>query len=70
MKTSILVITLALMASCTQQNAKIEIEQNVESRSAKEIVSGRYNVAFLIMDGVYNTELTAPYDIFHHTIFV
>lgn len=29
----------------------------------------RYNVAFLIMDGVYNTELTAPLDIFQHTIF-
>ena len=29
--------------------------------------SDRYNVAFLIMDGVYNTELTAPFDIFHHT---
>ncbi len=28
-----------------------------------------YNAAFLIMDGVYNTELTAPYDIFQHTIF-
>ncbi len=28
-----------------------------------------YQVAFLIMDGVYNTELTAPYDIFHHTVF-
>lgn len=28
-----------------------------------------YNVAFLIMDGTYNTELTAPYDIFQHTIF-
>jgi transcriptional regulator GlxA family with amidase domain len=28
-----------------------------------------YNVAFLIMDGVYNTELTAPFDIFQHTIF-
>ncbi len=28
-----------------------------------------YNVAFLIMDGVYNTELTAPYDIFQHTRF-
>ncbi|MEM1328485.1 MAG: DJ-1/PfpI family protein [Bacteroidota bacterium] len=28
-----------------------------------------YQVAFLIMDGVYNTELTAPYDIFQHTIF-
>lgn len=29
----------------------------------------RYNVAFLIMDGVYNTELTAPFDIFQHTTF-
>ena len=29
----------------------------------------RYNAAFLIMDGVFNTELTAPYDIFQHTIF-
>lgn len=28
-----------------------------------------YNVALLIMDGVYNTELTAPYDIFQHTVF-
>lgn len=28
-----------------------------------------YNVGFLIMDGVYNTELTAPYDIFQHTQF-
>lgn len=26
-----------------------------------------YKVGFLIMDGVYNTELTAPYDIFQHT---
>lgn len=31
--------------------------------------STRLNACFLIMDGVYNTELTAPYDIFHHTIF-
>jgi len=34
-----------------------------------DLPSERYNVAFLIMDGVYNTELTAPYDIFQHTIF-
>lgn len=26
-------------------------------------------VGFLIVDGVYNTELTAPFDIFHHTMF-
>ncbi len=28
-----------------------------------------YNVAFLLMDGVYNSELIAPWDIFHHTKF-
>jgi len=27
------------------------------------------NVGFLIVDGVYNTELTAPLDVFQHTIF-
>ena len=27
------------------------------------------SVGFLIRDGVYNTELTAPWDMFHHTVF-
>ena len=27
------------------------------------------NVGFLIVDGVYNTELTAPLDVFHHSVF-
>lgn len=30
---------------------------------------GAVNVGFLVVDGAYNTELTAPYDIFHHTVF-
>ncbi|HHM21715.1 MAG TPA: glutamine amidotransferase, partial [Bacteroidetes bacterium] len=34
-----------------------------------DIHPNRYNVAFLIMNGVYNTELTAPFDIFQHTVF-
>ena len=34
-----------------------------------KLEKGRYNVGILILDGVFNTELTAPYDIFHHTIF-
>jgi len=29
----------------------------------------RLQVAFLVVDGVYNTELTAPFDIFHHVRF-
>lgn len=35
------------------------------------IASGKrpLQVGFMIVDGVYNTELTAPYDIFQHTIF-
>ena len=41
-------------------------QQKKESQSLPE---GRYNVAFLIMDGVFNTELTAPFDIFQHTIY-
>ena len=32
-------------------------------------LSRKINVGFLIVDGVYNSELMAPYDIFHHTIF-
>ncbi len=31
--------------------------------------SNAYNVGFLIMDGVYNTELVASWDVFHHTRF-
>lgn len=45
---------------------------DLADRSANKyqnIIEGRYNVAFLIMDGTFNTELTAPFDIFHHTIF-
>lgn len=34
---------------------------------APDLDPDNYNVAFLIMDGTYNTELTAPYDIFQHT---
>ncbi|WP_046756984.1 DJ-1/PfpI family protein [Kordia jejudonensis] len=34
-----------------------------------KLESNRYNVGFLIMDGVFNTELTAPFDIFQHTVF-
>ena len=40
-----------------------------EERFFPELKPDRYNVGFLIMDGVYNSELTAPFDIFQHTIF-
>ncbi|TMM32488.1 glutamine amidotransferase [Polaribacter aestuariivivens] len=40
-----------------------------EKKVFPKLEKDRYNVAFLIMDGTYNTELTAPFDIFQHTIF-
>ena len=44
--------------------------KNANPESVKpELIPNAYNAAFLIMDGVYNTELTAPYDIFQHTKF-
>jgi len=66
----IFLIASFLIASCqaptTPSIAPTDII--VPQRTIK-LAKDRYNVAFLIMDGVYNTELTAPYDIFQHTIF-
>lgn len=45
------------------------IEPESIQKDYSMIKPDRYNVGFLIMDGTYNTELTAPYDIFQHTIF-
>ncbi|MEM7186161.1 MAG: DJ-1/PfpI family protein [Bacteroidota bacterium] len=53
----------------TQPPIDAVTETTVTERFLPELDSTRYNVGFLIMDGVYNTELTAPYDIFQHTIF-
>lgn len=55
--------TLALLFLFSCQAPKTELTKN----DGLELIPDAYNVAFLIMDGVYNTELTAPYDIFQHT---
>jgi len=43
--------------------------ETTKVKTFPKLDESRYNVGFLIMDGVFNTELTAPYDIFQHTIF-
>ncbi len=61
---------LLLTAGCRPAADKLTGEQGLMvERRLPVLEAGRYNVAFLIMDGVFNTELTAPYDIFQHTIF-
>ncbi len=44
-------------------------EKETIVKTFPKLDSTRYNVGFLIMDGVFNTELTAPFDIYQHTIF-
>lgn len=61
---------LTIAAACSSPTAEKPVEQTAAfTRPVPDLAPDRYNVAFLIMDGVYNTELTAPYDIFQHTIF-
>ena len=50
--------------ACEYHSKTIDIEHQ---SAYPNIVENRYNVAFLIMNGVYNTEFTAPFDIFQHT---
>ncbi len=57
------ILTLTSIYGC--QSAKPAVQDSASPNQT--IVEDRYNVAFLIMDGVYNTELTAPFDIFQHT---
>ena len=58
--------------SCGNPSDKRASNQSIEVTKPKifpKLDTSKYNVAFLIMDGVYNTELTAPYDIFQHTLY-
>lgn len=60
-RTCILSIAMLWLVACDSSTNEPQSSPN------RQIQDDRYNVAFLIMDGVYNTELTAPFDIFHHT---
>ncbi|MBA6155707.1 DJ-1/PfpI family protein [Tenacibaculum sp. S7007] len=68
MKRLVLFIAVLLLVSCGKKVNK-EVEKEVVQKVFPKLKPNRYNVAFLIMDGTFNTELTAPFDIFQHTIF-
>jgi len=65
-----LFLILNIIFSCQSPNTTTNQTDSISiTKRTIDLKENRYNVAFLIMDGVYNTELTAPYDIFQHTIF-
>ena len=67
MKFFLFVFSLIIFCSC--QNQAENYNQKLFEKDKPILNQEYYNVGFLIMDGVYNTELTAPYDIFQHTVF-
>jgi len=69
MKISKLVLALTLLFVACVHKKENSTSSAEENRVLPQFVPNRYNVAFLIMEGTYNTEFTAPYDIFQHTQF-
>ena len=66
----VLIMLLILSMGCNEEVSRPEKEKsknNTDEKQLPTLIENRYNVAFLIMEGTYNTELTAPYDIFQHT---
>lgn len=67
MKPIFLIASLfVLLTACMEQKKEPEATDD-DDRTFPVLKANRYNVAFLIMEGTYNTEFTAPYDIFQHT---
>jgi len=66
---SIFFISLSCQKKETTKTIVRTKEKSIPQNKKPILDDKNYNVAFLIMDGVFNTELTAPYDIFQHTKF-
>ncbi|MEP2689048.1 DJ-1/PfpI family protein [Maribacter dokdonensis] len=65
----LLILLTFILVSCNQKKAKKETTVVKETRQLPKLEPSNYNVAFLIMNGTFNTEFTAPFDIFQHTKF-
>ena len=68
---ALLIIAIGILSCQSKKEPKNEVSlnKNLQEKIFPKLEKDRYNVAFLIMDGTFNTELTAPFDIFQHTIF-
>lgn len=63
-------VALALFTACQPGKESSELVQtSIEVFKAENEPDETLNVGILAINGVYNSELMAPYDIFQHTIF-
>ena len=56
-----------MMATACRESPNTTSKGTSKPQTEESTEIEMYNVAFLIMDGTYNTEFTAPFDIFQHT---
>ena len=56
---------ILILSGCSEKKSS---EPSVEE-SVPVMPAAQLNAAFLVVDGVYNSELIAPMDVLHHTIF-
>ena len=75
MRNILIIVFILVLNSCNNSSEEkpilkpIVVNPETTTKQFPKLDSTRYNVGFLIMNGTFNTELTAPYDIFQHTIF-
>lgn len=64
------VIGLALLAAIAACSTDVSAPGPRTARPAPDLPRDRpLRAGFLVVDGVFNSELMAPYDVFHHTAF-
>lgn len=63
----LVIVGVALFFGCSGTSEEVSGSETVEVTA--NAPQTEWNVAFVIVDGVYNSELVAPMDIFHHTVF-
>jgi transcriptional regulator GlxA family with amidase domain len=66
--TFIIAIILMGLPACNTRQEPAEVKAEIVLPEVMK-PDREWNVAFLIVDGVYNSELVAPMDILHHTVF-
>lgn len=64
MRTVVLILITCIALSCQKEKSS-----GTQTTDTPVLPSRELNAAFLVVDGVYNSELIAPMDVFHHTIF-
>lgn len=64
-------LVVLVLSACGGKEQPVETEEPeiAEVYQEQNTPTESYNVAFLAIDGVYNSELMAPFDIFQHTIY-